>query len=370
MFCSIEADRLQSAEWKARKKAYQEEMARWQKHLQPGQAKRTRSERIQQKGAGEEPVWDPFPGMRISLASQAFRLWEGCVRPDRLSFEQLASQLQGLVIGTPDTKAVKPGGLRLVGVNRTIRFDLSPPTRPRPNNLSTPKWCSGVVHDLLRDGKGVTTITTDGSSKEVEDRGADQWDARKSKKVGQGAILMFQRNPTKQGEQTTPAAIIIKNFPPDVGVNSNYVELITQAAAHQIAYAIEATPRVETDCQGNLKHAQKELTKGSQRSMETQTMAPCYRVIRKVARARRRLRRSHTKAHPEDKGRKCSSFTAKKARIYAADIWADPGKERNSVALSERAMEEGLKHNIVPETVYYVHANEVMEGLFEPGDHY
>jgi hypothetical protein len=40
------------------------------------------------------------------------------------------------------------------------------------------------------------------------------------------------------------------------------------------------------------------------------------------------------------------------------------------MALSERAMEEGLKHNIVPETVYYVDANEVMEGPFEPGDHY
>jgi hypothetical protein len=181
---------------------------------------------------------------------------------------------------------------------------------------------------------------------------------------------MFQRNPTKQGEQTTPAAIIIKNFPPDVGVNSNYVELITQAAAHQLAYTMEATPRVETDCQGILKHAQKELTKGCQRSMETQTIAPCYRVLRKVARARRRLRRAHTKAHPEDKGRKPSSFTAKEARIYAVDIWADPGKERNAMALSERVMEEGCKHNIVPETVYYVDANEVMEGLYEPGDHY
>jgi hypothetical protein len=264
--------------------------------------------------------------MRISPASQASRLWEGCVRPDRLSFEQLASQLQGLVIGTPDTKAVKPGGLRLAGVNKTIRFDLSPLTRPRPNNLTTPKWCSGVVHDLLRDGKGVTTITTDGRSEEVEDRGADQWDARESKKVGQGAILMFQRNSTKQGEQTTPAAIIIKNFPPDVGVNSNYVELITQAAAHQIAYAMEATPRVETDCQGILKHAQKELTKGSQRSMETQTMAPCYRVIRKVARARRRLRRAHTKAHPEDKGRKPSSFTAKEARHTRRTYGRTPGR--------------------------------------------
>jgi hypothetical protein len=140
MFCSIEADRLQSTEWKARKKAYHEEMARWQKHMQPGQAKRTRaSERIQRKGVGVEPAWDPFLGMRISLASQASRLWEGCVRPDKLPFEQLASQLQGLVIRTPDTKAIKPGGLRLAGVNRTIRFDLSPPTRPSLKNLSTPK---------------------------------------------------------------------------------------------------------------------------------------------------------------------------------------------------------------------------------------
>jgi hypothetical protein len=66
---------------------YQEEMVRWQKHSQPGQAKRTQSERIQRKGVGVEPVWDPFPGMRISPASLASRLWEGCVRPDRLPFE-------------------------------------------------------------------------------------------------------------------------------------------------------------------------------------------------------------------------------------------------------------------------------------------
>jgi hypothetical protein len=37
-----------------------------------------------------------------------------------------------------------------------------------------------------------------------------------------------------------------------------------------------------------------------------------------------------------------SSFNAKEARIYAADIWAAPGKEMNAMALSERAMEEGL----------------------------
>jgi hypothetical protein len=120
MFCSIKRIGSSLRSGKPVKKAYQEEMARWQKHLQPGQAKRTRSESIQRVGVGVEPVWDPFPGMRISPASQASRLWEGCVRPDRLPFEQLASQLQGLVIGTPDTKAIKPGGLRLAGVNRTI----------------------------------------------------------------------------------------------------------------------------------------------------------------------------------------------------------------------------------------------------------
>jgi hypothetical protein len=37
MYCIIEADRHQSAEWKARKKAYQDDLARWQKLLQPGQ---------------------------------------------------------------------------------------------------------------------------------------------------------------------------------------------------------------------------------------------------------------------------------------------------------------------------------------------
>jgi hypothetical protein len=74
MFCRIEADRLQSKEWKARKKAYQEEMARWQKHPQPGQAERTRSKHVHREGADVEPVWDPFPGMRISPASQASRL--------------------------------------------------------------------------------------------------------------------------------------------------------------------------------------------------------------------------------------------------------------------------------------------------------
>jgi hypothetical protein len=141
MYCIIEADRHQSAEWKARKKAYQEDLARWQKLSQPGQAKRTRSERTQREVAGAEPAWDPFPDMRISPASQASRLWEGCVRPDRLPFEQLASQLQGLVIGTPDTKTVKPGMGRGLPRSRLTGA---------PKRLKAAMGCKGVQEGRAR----------------------------------------------------------------------------------------------------------------------------------------------------------------------------------------------------------------------------
>jgi hypothetical protein len=89
-----------------------------------------------------------------------------------------------------------------------------------------------------------------------------------------------------------------------------------------------------------------------------------------VKKKRRNLKRTHTKAHPEKGGRSPATFTAKEARIYAADIWADPGTEGKAMAKSEKAMAEGLKYNIVPDFVYYVDANEILEGLYEPGDHF
>jgi hypothetical protein len=99
-------------------------------------------------------------------------------------------------------------------------------------------------------------------------------------------------------------------------------------------------------------------------------MAPCYRILRQVKKKCRNLKRTHTKAHPEKGRRSPATFTAKEARIYAADIWADPGTEGVAVANSETAMSEGLKYNIVPDFVYYVDVNDILEGLYEPRDHF
>jgi hypothetical protein len=65
-----------------------------------------------------------------------------------------------------------------------------------------------------------------------------------------------------------------------------------------------------------------------------------------------------TKAHPEKGRRSLATFTAKEARIYAVNIWADPGTEGEAMANSEKAMAEGLKYNIVPDFVYYVDVND------------
>jgi hypothetical protein len=40
------------------------------------------------------------------------------------------------------------------------------------------------------------------------------------------------------------------------------------------------------------------------------------------------------------------------------------------MANSEKAMSEGLKYNIVLDFVYYVDVNDILEGLYEPGDHF
>jgi hypothetical protein len=99
-------------------------------------------------------------------------------------------------------------------------------------------------------------------------------------------------------------------------------------------------------------------------------MAPCYRSLRQVKKKRRNLKRTHTKDHPEKGGRSLATFMAKTARIYAADIWSDPGTEGEAMENSEKAMSEGLKYNIVPDFVYYVDVNDILEGLYEPVGHF
>jgi hypothetical protein len=195
---------------------------------------------------------------------------------------------------------------------------------------------------------------------------SDQWDALAARKESQGAIMLFDHEIGRQKGQSPLAAIVLKGFPPDVGVNSNFTELVIQAACHQMAYAIDSLRKIKTDCQGVLKHAEKELTKGNQRFG-----GPAHGwSLRQVKTKCRNLKRTHTKAHPEKSGRSPAMFTAKEARIYAADIRADPGTECVAMTNSKKAMSEGLKYNIVPDFVYYVDVNDILEGLYEPGDHF
>jgi hypothetical protein len=99
----------------------------------------------------------------------------------------------------------------------------------------------------------------------------DQWSPQEGCRASQGAIMLFDISDfvlpffseiNTKNEQGPIAVIVVKGFSSDIGVNSNYVELVMQAAADQLACALEVT-RLETDRQRVLKHAVKELEKGN-----------------------------------------------------------------------------------------------------------
>jgi hypothetical protein len=56
---------------------------------------------------------------------------------------------------------------------------------------------------------------------------SDQWDALAARKESQGAIMLFDHEICRQKGQGPLAAIVLKGCPPDVGVNSNFTELVT-----------------------------------------------------------------------------------------------------------------------------------------------
>jgi hypothetical protein len=170
------------------------------------------------------------------------------VRADRVPLEQLVARVEGLAIGTPDEKLAELGGLRLAGVNRSINFDWRPPSRPRPHDLTIPPWVKRIAAVLAEEGIQPTLATTDASSKVKDGMCSDQWDALTTRKVSQGAIMLFDHEIGRPKGHSPLAAIVLKGFPPDVGVNSNYTELVTQAACHQLAYAIDSIRKIETDC--------------------------------------------------------------------------------------------------------------------------
>jgi hypothetical protein len=164
------------------------------------------------------------------------------------------------------------------------------------------------------------------------------------------------------------AVIVLKKIPPEVGVNSNFTELVSQVAYHQLVSAIEALQKTENvwsvqTCGQETKEGQPTIACGPDHD-------PCYRILRQVANKYGNLNRSHTKTHPEKDGRSPATFTAREARIFAADIWADPGTEEVAMTNSLKAMSEGLKYNIVPDFVYYVELDDILEGLHESEDHF
>jgi hypothetical protein len=212
-------------------------------------------------------------------------------------------------------------------------------------------------------------MTTEGSSDEKGTRCTDQWSTLKSRKQEKGPIMLFDDQILQPHGAGAIAVIIITDIPDDIGINSNYVELLTQAAGHQLAY-VEHSPRIETDGEGIIQHAVKDARKHPQRSRDAQTMAAMYRTICKVGYLNPKLARVHTSAHPEKHGRSPSEFNSKKARIYGTDLFADIGDVRSAQAKVKWATQEGLKYNIMPEHILYVTAQEVLEGLYEPGEFY
>jgi kynurenine formamidase len=89
------------------------------------------------------------------------------------------------------------------------------------------------------------------------------------------------------------------------------------------------TKTIEFDALIVLKHAEKEVKTKTQRSRDLQPMGPQYRVIRKTRWNNKRIKTSYTKSHPENGGkRKANTLTSKEARIFATDIYADPGTKK------------------------------------------
>jgi hypothetical protein len=105
--------------------------------------------------------------------------------------------------------------------------------------------------------------------------------------MAQGAIMLFDSEIRKQTDtdpQDPVAAIVITDHSPEVGINSNYTELLVLAAAHQLAPAIDQTvpPKIESDAMSILAHAEKGSKTRAQRSRDSQTMGPLYRTIRRA----------------------------------------------------------------------------------------
>jgi hypothetical protein len=69
------------------------------------------------------------------------------------------------------------------------------------------------------------------------------------------AIMLFDTEILKEKTLTGPqargpiAAIRVTGLPPDVGLNSNYTELLVLAGAHQLAHALDQDdpPKIKSD---------------------------------------------------------------------------------------------------------------------------
>ena len=327
----------------------------------------------QAEGQGEKwerkrrlfPNESEYPGMTISPV-EPFLTREVSVRTSRCSLELLLRHAVGLAISTG---ADEYGDLTLVGVNETVVFDKKPPARHRLHESTTPAWCKRVVEWVKEGNRPIHLLTTDGSSKEQNTTLGDQWSSMESKKSAQGAIMMFDQEIHQQRSALgPPGVVVITDFPPELGAKSNVVELLTLAAAHQIGHEIKTIKCIESDAQSILKHAEKEARSKASRSRDVQNLGVFYRSIRRIGYQNKHMRRKHSKAHPEEGGRSPATFTGKEARMFAADVYADPGTALEAEAQASKARDNGLKYNIVPEGILYIKAEEVIEGLFEKGE--
>ena len=248
-----EAD--QSSQWKGRLKKYKDKKLRWNR----GQGTR-RKGRLPTEGG---PAWEPYKGMRLIPETRESTRWEGSVRGDRILLEQLQETGGGLGIGTPEGGTTQDGGLRLAGVNHSLSFDWSPPSRPRPHELTTPRWVKNIAKAIAEEGRSPLIITTDASSKPIAGRCSSLWEPLAERKAAQGAMMLFDSEIYKEGGQGPIATIVVTGFPPEMKALPGTLELVLQVGGHQLAKEL-SIPRIEMDCKGILTQSQKELKRGYQ----------------------------------------------------------------------------------------------------------
>ena len=313
-------------------------------------------------------------------------LAQGCCGTGRCDLTYIESRKPGLAfrllqrikLDDDGDDYTGPAFRRVMGVNRTVKWDIRPYRLPPRHRPGIAPWTQHVLDAARAVGRSIDCLTSDASVAQKPIHTSAIWDGPTANLERQGAIVLtdaaWKAGAEPQAEALGPVGVIIVDDSPDWLTDSHGTELVKLIGSLELAHAVATSesrvrpPIVETDCKSLLLRGQSEKSRFGTRSLDNRHYGFAFRLYRRLRWVWREWLHQWVQSHPERR-KGVGDYVGPDARIMLADKFASTKDVEDTLDELAGIRWQSSRYGLLPEHIHRVKAIDILKGIFSIGDY-